>query len=225
MNTHSTLLFLKLSACSRVNLKQTLLSSLLVRQRTKPTRAVELGTDRSGQFRVHKESQGMLGKSAIALTEPLKWNEMRLKVPKLTETINNHRETETGLLTTAKHGQLGAPPCGEPSVASRPSLREHCHRWATSCHCCPHPADGSSASVCFVGLRKLCQRASGREGLGCVRSSSSAWQRQGAAVLCCAVLCRRMWWGDTDEVVLELQQDHPWGSSSAAGQGSCTGQL
>lgn len=45
---------------------------------------------------------------------------------------------------------------------------------------------------------------------------------QGCAVLCCAGGCDEV---TPDEVVLELQQDHPWGSGSAAGQGSCAGQL
>lgn len=38
------------------------------------------------------------------------------------------------------------------------------------------------------------------------------------AALCCAGGCDEV---TPDEIVLELEQDQPWGSSSAAGQGSC----
>lgn len=131
MNTHSALPFLKLSVCLRINLKQILLSSLLIRQRSKDTSSVQFGTDHSGQPCVHKESQGMLGKSAIALRERLKWNVMRLKAHKLAETINSHRRTDKPPGHCQTWG-IGCTLAG--SVASRPSLREHSHHWATSCH-------------------------------------------------------------------------------------------
>lgn len=181
MNTHSALPFLKLSVCLRINLKQILLSSLLIRQRSKATSSVQLGTDHSGQPCVHKESQGMPGKSAIALREPLKWNAMRLKAHKLAETINSHRRTNK----PPGHCQTRGTGCTlAGSVASRPSLREHSHHWATSCHRSSPPSWVLFSIWVLLGLAELCQRALGREGLGCVRSSSSARPRPG---LCWAV--------------------------------------
>lgn len=113
---------------------------------------------------------------------------MRLKVHKLTETTNNHRKTD--LLTTAKHGQLGAPPWqGAERGLQAISERTQPPAEPPAVTAPTHPADGSSASAWFAGLGKLCQRGLGWEGLGCVKSSSSAWKRPG---LCCAVLCKGM---------------------------------
>lgn len=159
----------------------------------------------------------MLGKSAIALRELLKWNEMRLEVHKLTETINNHRKP--GLLTTRKHWQLGAPP-GRSWVwlqaisertqppAEPPAVTAPPPSWGLFCICVV------CGAVSFV-----------REAWG-----GRDWDVWGVPPLLgkgqgCAELCRRMWWGDTRWGSAGASAEPRLGSSSAAGQGSCTSQL
>ena len=71
-----------------------------------------------------------------------------------------------------------------------------------------------------MGLGKFQQRGSGLEGLGCVRSSSSAWQRPGSH---CARGCNAK---IADELVLELKAGPPLGRAALQkGRASSVGQL
>ena len=154
MNARSALFFLKLSVCHRVCLKQTSLSSLLLRQRTKTTSAVQFGTYRSGQSCICKESWERLEKSTVALWELLKWTEFSLK-----EWSRNHQKP---LITAGSQtSRLWSHPQesnrswvllhdGEPSFAFTWSLSKQCHAPEPPAPAAPSYLPNGSCSFCVV---------------------------------------------------------------------------
>lgn len=142
----------------------------------------------------------------------MKWD----KVHKLIETINNHRKTGSWPLPNTDSWVLlpgrswvwlqviseKTQPPAEPPAATAPSPSW----WLFS--------------ICVVcGVGKALSERLGEGGAGMCEE----------LVLCLAkaraVLCRRMWWGDTRWGSAGAAAGPRLGSSCAAGQGSCTGQL